>query len=125
MSRLTTTAPVTLTAPEDLTIRRAYSDDRSALARLAALDSARPFAGPALLVEQDGELRAALDLERGAVIADPFHPTAHLVALPRLHAAPPAAVREGRTARLARRARRVLPLAGRRAARPLRARHAR
>jgi hypothetical protein len=37
-----------------------------------------------LLAEVDGQLRAALALTGGAVIADPFHPTADLIDL--LHA---------------------------------------
>jgi hypothetical protein len=77
-----------LKAPASVTIRPAYADDRPALARLAALDSAAGVpATPALLVEVDGELRAALSLADGTVIADPFFPTQHLVTLLRAHAA--------------------------------------
>jgi hypothetical protein len=71
-----------------LTIRPAYADDCVALHRLAALDSAPAVPqGPLLLAERDGELRAALSLADGTVVADPFHPTAALVALLRVHAA--------------------------------------
>ena len=63
---------------DDIVIRRAYPDDQAVLARLTSLDSAPPIAGPALVAEQGGELRAALDLERGEIVADPFRPTAHL-----------------------------------------------
>ena len=57
-----------------VTIRYAFPDDAGALMRLAALDSAEPPATPVLVAEVDGELRAALSLVDGAVVADPFHP---------------------------------------------------
>lgn len=71
---------------DDIVIRRAYPDDQAVLARLTSLDSAPPIAGPALVAEQGGELRAALDLERGEIVADPFRPTAHLAELLRTQA---------------------------------------
>jgi hypothetical protein len=74
-----------LTAPT-ITIRPAYADDALALSRLAALDSAEVPAEPVLLAEADGELRVALSLTDGSVIADPFAPSAQLVALLRSHA---------------------------------------
>jgi hypothetical protein len=74
-----------LTAPT-ITIRPAYADDAEALTRLAGLDSAELPAEPLLLGESDGELRAAISLADGSVIADPFAPTAQLVALLRSHA---------------------------------------
>lgn len=69
-------------------IRPGYADDEHALFRLAALDSAAgppPF--PVLVAEVDGELSAALSLHDGSAIADPFRPTADIVALLRAHAA--------------------------------------
>jgi hypothetical protein len=60
---------------EPITVRPAYAEDECALARLAALDSAPVPAAPLLVAEVDGELRAALSLWDGAVIADPFHLT--------------------------------------------------
>jgi hypothetical protein len=82
-------------APAAITIRLAYADDQTALARLAALDSAAGApAAPVVLAEVDDELRAALSLTDGSVIADPFFPTQHLVRLLRAHAA---AVTEPRT----------------------------
>jgi hypothetical protein len=75
-----------LTAPT-ITIRPAYADDAQALTRLAVLDSAALPAEPLLLAEADGELRAALSMADGSVIADPFAPTAHVVALLRKQAA--------------------------------------
>jgi hypothetical protein len=69
-----------------ITIRPGYADDHLALARLAALDSASVPAEPLLVAELDGELSAALSLPDGTSIADPFRPTADLVALLRAHA---------------------------------------
>ena len=80
------TATTTHTMTSDLTIRRAYPDDGDALVRLAQLDSGRAPSGPALVAESGGEIVAALDLERGTAIADPFVPTANIVELLRLHA---------------------------------------
>ncbi len=70
-----------------ITIRPGYADDHLALARLAALDSAAVPAEPLLVAELDGELSAALSLADDTSIADPFRPTADIVALLRAHAA--------------------------------------
>jgi hypothetical protein len=94
------------TAAETLTIRIAVSADAAALGRLAQLDSVPPPAPvPLLVAEVGGELRAALPLDGGPAIADPFWPTAELVAL------------------LAERRRQLAPRT-RRAARPWRLAHA-
>ena len=66
---------------QNVTVRRAASADESALARLAALDSTSPPRGPALIAEADSRMLAALPLGAGRPIADPFEPTAELVAL--------------------------------------------
>ena len=66
---------------KDITVRRSTSGDESALARLAALDSASPPRGPALIAEADSRVLAALPLGSGRAVADPFHRTAELVAL--------------------------------------------
>jgi hypothetical protein len=80
-----------------VTIRLAGPADDAVVARLAALDSQRPPVGPLLLGEVEGVLWAAVALEGSAAIADPFRPSAELVALlraqARLHAG------EARTAR--------------------------
>src|SRR4051812_18798610 len=68
-------------------IRPAYPDDNATLERLARLDSRRPLDGPMLVAERDGRVLAALSTRDGASIADPFSPTADLVALLRMHAA--------------------------------------
>jgi hypothetical protein len=67
-----------------LTIRRADSSDAGALVRLAALDSASPPTGEALLAEVGDELWAAIEIGSGAAIADPFRPSGELVDLLRL-----------------------------------------
>ena len=69
-----------------ISIRPATSDDRSALNRLAALDSAPVPAGPVLIAEVNGRPEAALGIDSNAVVADPFEPTAQLVDLLRVHA---------------------------------------
>ena len=66
---------------QNVTVRRSTSADQGALARLAALDSASPPRGPALVAEADSRMLAALPLGSGRPIADPFEPTAELVAL--------------------------------------------
>jgi hypothetical protein len=77
-----------LPSMDALVIRPAYPDDHAALARLAALDSRRPLptGSPVLVAERDGQLLAALSPADGRALADPFAPTADLVALLRLHA---------------------------------------
>jgi hypothetical protein len=80
-------------------LRPARADDGSDLVRLAALDSALPLAGPALIAEENGAIVAALCLSTGRAVADPFVPSLHLVELLRRHAAgrhAPAAVPRGR-----------------------------
>jgi hypothetical protein len=62
-----------------LLIRRANMSDNRELNRLAALDSSDPLHGDILLARADGELRAALSLADGRVVADPFARTAHIV----------------------------------------------
>ena len=71
-------------AERSVTLRIGSLADQGPLARLAELDSAAPPPLPVLLAEVDGQLRAALALTGGAVVADPFHPTADLIDL--LHA---------------------------------------
>ena len=70
-----------MTAPGEITIRPAQPHDRAALDRLAQLDSRPSPAGPHLLAEEGGSVRAALPLDGGEPIADPFHRTQERVAL--------------------------------------------
>ena len=69
-----------------LNIRRATSADRRSLERLAALDSRPLGEGAYLVAEMDGELIAAVPVDGGAAIADPFRRTAGVVAMLELHA---------------------------------------
>ena len=55
--------------------------------RVAALDSARVPQAPLLVAEVNGQVRAALSIETGSSIADPFHPTTDLLELLQAHAA--------------------------------------
>jgi aspartate carbamoyltransferase catalytic subunit len=69
-----------------IVIRLATLSDGRTLSNLAALDSRHPLAGPAMLAEVDGIVRAALDLSDGSVAADPFVRTAEVVEMLRLRA---------------------------------------
>jgi hypothetical protein len=71
----------------DITVRRSTPADQRALERLAALDSAPTPSGPALVAVADSRMLAALPLGSGRPIADPFEPTAAVVALLELRAA--------------------------------------
>jgi hypothetical protein len=87
---------------ETIVIRPAESvEDNVSVRLLAQLDSTRLAAGPALIAEVDGETRAALSLSDGRVVADPFHPTADVAALLRVHAESTNGDRPGPLARLA------------------------
>jgi hypothetical protein len=69
-----------------VTLRRAVAADRDRLRRLAELDSRQAPQGNALVAEVDGRLRAALPLDGGEPLADPFHRGAELLDLLRLRA---------------------------------------
>lgn len=71
---------------DSLNIRSATASDRSALERLAALDSHSVPAGPHLIAELDGRAVAALSRTDGSVVADPFSRTDPIVALLRRRA---------------------------------------
>ena len=70
----------------DITIRMSEASDRAALGRLAALDSRDKLRGEALLGFERGALVAALPLDGGEPIADPFEFTAGVVDLLKLRA---------------------------------------
>jgi hypothetical protein len=69
-----------------LTIRRATATDDLAVRRLASLDSAFPPTGDLLLAEMGDELWAALSVDTGHAVADPFRPSGDLVDLLRFRA---------------------------------------
>jgi len=68
-------------------MRRATVKDERAVRRLAQLDEMTPPQGDVLLAELDGRLVAALPLEGGRAVADPFTPTREIVELLVLRAA--------------------------------------
>jgi hypothetical protein len=68
-------------AEERVVIRVAARSDRAALTALAAIDSALPPIGDALVAEIDGALVAALPLGGGLPFADPFRRTKDVIAL--------------------------------------------
>lgn len=73
--------------PSIIAIRLAGLDDAADLRRLAALDGQPvPQADDVLLAVVDGTPHAALALDSGAVLADPFRATTDLVALLRVRA---------------------------------------
>jgi hypothetical protein len=76
---LLSTKIAVMTTP--ITFRHSTELDRPVLLRLAELDSARPFEGPAVVAEHDGRAIAAVSLDEHRAIADPFQPTAEVVDL--------------------------------------------
>jgi hypothetical protein len=104
----------TMETPHDVRIRRAGVADSDSLVRLAGLDSKRLPTGNFLIAEVDGEEWAAVALESGEILADPFRPTANVAELLRLRAArireleSPDLVRKGGPARMAATAARML-----------------
>jgi hypothetical protein len=70
-----------------VTLRYAAAADSPRLRELAELDSAVAPGGPMLVAEIDGRVRAALPLDGGAPIADPFHRGTELIELLRVRAA--------------------------------------
>ena len=75
-----------MNATTALTVRQAREADAGSLAILAQLDEAAPLHGTALLAELDGHPVAALSLEDGRAVADPFVASAGAVSLLRLRA---------------------------------------
>lgn len=64
---------------DDIRIFRSEAND--AIVRLAQFDSQLAPSGPVLAAAIGGEVRAALPLDGGPPLADPFHHTAALVSL--------------------------------------------
>jgi hypothetical protein len=76
--------------PTDTTrveLRHARRYDADVIQRLAVLDEARPLQGPVLLAMVNGLAVAALSLDDGRLVADPFVATAEARSLLRLRAA--------------------------------------
>lgn len=70
-----------------IALRLCRVGDDDALARLAALEERSVPHGEFVVAEVDGRIVAALPLEGGAALRDPFAPTAHLLRLLELRAA--------------------------------------
>jgi hypothetical protein len=70
----------------DVTVRQARPEDARQLSELAALDSAALPQGDLVVAETGGRIVAALPLDGGRAIADPFHRTAALVEVLELRA---------------------------------------
>jgi hypothetical protein len=71
---------------DQVTVRRFQERDIDAIRILAALDEKDLPKGGVLVAELHGELVAALPLDGGPALADPFRPTASIVELLRLRA---------------------------------------
>lgn len=69
-----------------LTIRNASDADERSVADLAGLDSASPLAGQVLLAEGERGPVAAIEVDTGRVVADPFRRTAQETELLRARA---------------------------------------
>ena len=76
MNAITTREPA-----EQVTVRFARPEDAGGVTRLAQLESARTPQGPLLLAEVAGDLVAALPVDGGSALADPFRPTRGYVGL--------------------------------------------
>ena len=72
---------------ESLNLRLATNSDQSAVTKLAALDSEKVPTGDALLAFVGDSLVAALPLDGGRPLADPFRHTADIVELLTVRAA--------------------------------------
>jgi hypothetical protein len=65
--------------PEPISIRRAAAADGPAIAQIAELESKPVPTGRPLVAITGGRVAAVVDPESGAVLADPFLPTEHVV----------------------------------------------
>ena len=80
--------PTPATENEDaVELRLCRVDDDPALERLALLEGRPAPAGRYVVAQVDGSVVAAMSLVSGAMLADPFAATAHLIPLLRLRAA--------------------------------------
>jgi hypothetical protein len=77
---------MTASTSESISIRSFADADAQAVRSVAQRDSSVVPAGALLVAEVDGAVRAALSLDTGEVVADPFAPSAALVDLLRTRA---------------------------------------
>ena len=95
---------LSMSTTSTIAMRAAATDaDERIVRKLAHLDSAATPAGPVVIALVDGRPVAAASLTDGAVVADPFEPTADVVELlqARVAASAPAAARARRRPRFA------------------------
>jgi hypothetical protein len=72
--------------PQSITIRPLRDDDVAAVERLAELEERRVPAGTLLLADVEGTIEAAVAIESGDAIANPFAASAAMVSLLELRA---------------------------------------
>ena len=70
----------------EITIRAARAEDMGELARVAARDTHDLPDGRLLVAKVGSDVRAAISLDDGTIIADPFHRTVELVAMLKIRA---------------------------------------
>jgi len=78
----------------EITIRAARAEDLSEVARVAGRDTGDLPAAPVLVAKVGSNVRAAISLADGTVVADPFHRTAELVQMLRIRAGAVAGARD-------------------------------
>ena len=96
----------------EIVIHAARAEDMSEIARVAGRDTEEIPVAPLLVAKVGSDVRAAISLTDGTVVADPFHRTFELVEMLRIRAGAVAHARSGRRA-LRRRSRRTALTAGR------------
>ena len=74
------------TQGSEIRIRAARADDMADIARVAGRDTSPLPAQPLLVAEVGSDVRAAISIADGSVVADPFHRTAELVEMLRIRA---------------------------------------
>jgi hypothetical protein len=77
---------VTHTNSTEITIRTAREADMREIARVAGRDTHELPEGTLLVAKVGSDVRAAISLDNGAVIADPFHRTTELVQMLKIRA---------------------------------------
>jgi hypothetical protein len=88
-----------------ITIRPAGPSDADAIARLSELDSQRAPTGDVLIAFRDDEPVAAISVDSGQIVADPFRPTISIVELLRTTATRASSARPQRVHRYVRKLR--------------------
>lgn len=87
---------ITLIDSPEILIRSARSDDLGEITRVTGRDTGTLPAEPLLVAEVDGNIRAAVSMTDGEVVADPFHRTAELVAMLKIRASTTSVPRQPR-----------------------------